>query len=754
MNEVKISKPVRLLSPIMVLFMFMFIMLAFSSVLAEAPTAVEDTSTSMVTPTPTITPLPGDDYYLEIGAEYVDRYNGGSRICPGWAYWGDCRWDNNDIPRAHGDAYSLVRVPISTYAYRSFYGNSYGSYARHRWAYSGYYMKRMDLLYFSGHGDNNGIYFRDWGSLRPNNCRGRWGGDMEWVVLSAGQVMESTESRNAWYQCMNGLHLLMGFETEKDDTFIGSWFAEYMRRTTLSQAWFWAADRTQHPGRVVWVIAEEPHQYNDRIYSHHNQYTTDYPNNNHYYYWRHQVGGGDGPSTTTWSGDMPVYNTQPLSLEEANNKWSELGQTFNVETSTRTSLRIGGNANEIWTSPDGQLQMDSSSGLFSFADLDRIWSVPTDTNRTATNQFRAISGDEARQIADEFLTSNGLMPADAEFAEVIPEVMQEVAITPDGRQRLLSSNTTMYQVLYSRILTYTPASRTGTLAEGEPVEFEVVGLGTQLKVYVAPQVSSHARSIAQAADEAIMGTVGGYRAVEPLSRSPVESIEILSYEQMESLFNELEPIVALNYMPMGTVESKEILSHTLAYYEHAMGTGQDQLIPVYALSVGYTLEGGDTTTDTIYIPSNPEFMPPMAALMESEGMPLTNTVAVGQEVVLKAVDASQTLAEMGYDASLDFTLGSNDPDSYLYTWYLNEVKEENKIGTGQELTYIVKAGESQDIEEYAPHDQPPSSESTSFARQTVILQVTDSLSPRPPSVNEFSIEFNVVPPLYLPLVTR
>jgi len=311
-------------------------------------------------------------------------------------------------------------------------------------------------------------------------------------------------------------------------------------------------------------------------------------------------------------------------------------------------------------------------------------------------------------------------------------------------------------VIYSRILTYTPPASVSLSSVQEPIEFSVVGPGAKLKIYVAPEVLAQL-SLAQAAtaQESIIGAVGGWRGVGQESRKAMavqQTVDILSYEQMEILFEELEPLVALNYMPIGLVDSREVLTHTLAYYEHEMGTGQDQLIPVYALTARYTLEGGGTTTDTVYIPANEEFMAPLAALTYTVGMPLTPTVRVGQQIVLEAVDASKTLAEIGYDGSLDFALGTGDPDSYLYTWYLNTVADENRIGTGRVLTYTVGLNDGQG------HDEVPEGgsgiQTGSLIHQAIILEVTDGLSPRPPSTSRTTFQIDVVPPIYLPLVLK
>jgi hypothetical protein len=182
-----------------------------------------------------------------------------------------------------------------------------------------------------------------------------------------------------------------------------------------------------------------------------------------------------------------------------------------------------------------------------------------------------------------------------------------------------------------------------------------------------------------------------------------------------------------------------VLSYTLAYYEHPMGTGQDQLIPVYVLNTEYTLANQEVVTSEVYIPSNEQYMAPFAAFTALQ--PVPDVVAVGQSYAFEAADASATLASLGYDTSLNFALGTGDPDSYLYSWYLNTVSEETRIGTGRTLSYTVKlVGEV--------HGGSP------LIGQTLILEVEDSASPRPPSISYATLQIDIAPPVFLPLVMR
>ena len=144
-------------------------------------------------------------------------------------------------------------------------------------------------------------------------------------------------------------------------------------------------------------------------------------------------------------------------------------------------------------------------------------------------------------------------------------------------------------------------------------------------------------------------------------------------------------------------------------------------------------------TTPVYVPANQLYMAPLAQIIPEEE--ILYPVKVGEELVFTAADASANLSDLGYDSSLNFPLGTGDADSYLYSWYLNDVSQETRIGTGRVLTYTVGLqGDS--------HDEG------SILRQTIILEVIDSISPRPPSVSVDRYPLSAIPPLYLPSVVK
>jgi hypothetical protein len=499
----------------------------------------------------------------------------------------------------------------------------------------------------------------------------------------------------------------------------------------MTAAWFKAADVLQPQGKIARVLAEEYHDFWDRPY-HHN--ISDAMDHSTYFKWTHTVGSEPARyvDAAKLAGTMPVFQTPPLSLGEAEAEWANLGNAFGVNTKLGRTVQLAQD-NEIWVSGDAQLEMDTSAGLYAFVDKDELWAPPPTTTLASGVHMRSLSAADAKTIADTFLNDNDLMPSDAQYYETVAETVTE-APTAEGlsAQAVTTDTLTSYQVIYSRIISYTPA------LQAAPIEFSVMGPGAKTKVYVAPQTAAKFSLAQAAAQGAVIGGLGGWRGVGSQKLNAVADVTILDYAQIEALFNELESTVALSYVPLPW-ETRNVTTYTVGYYEHPLGTGQDQLIPVYVLEVDYTVSGGGTVSSTAYIPANEQYMAPYAEITGTEG--IAAIVAVGDEITMEAVDATTQLAAMGYDPSLGFALGTGDPDSYLYSWYLDTVSPETKIGTGRYLTYTVSPGSG------AHADAFPMT-------QSIILQVEDVLSPRPPSTSIDSYLLNVGPPIYLPNVFK
>lgn len=672
-----------------------------------------------------------DDGLPEVGVEWVNDY--GERA--------------SYLPKTDDDALGLYHLLVEDGWSGTFsYGN--GNAWEEDWknAQDGgtesRYTDAVDLAYFSGHGTPKGIYFGvggedfdDW-QATPNDCQASWGdGDAEWVALAACQTVDNAVG---WSRCMNGLHLILGFQTPMADVEHGYWFARYLGYGyTMSQAWFKATDRLQPQGIVARIIAEDREHFNDVPSDHVGGDTIDHQK----YFWDHHAGSEPARMVdlNQIGNAMPIYQVTHT-LGDNDDTYTSLGQAFGVDVTLTNNATVS-QSDTIRISQDGQLEMDKETGMYAYTDIDALWIAPDETALQARNTPTVkLTADDARTIADQFLTDNGLMPHDAQFYEVASDTITTFDVNAEGTlQQDTASETTAYQVIYSRILHYTPS---GANVSQTPVEFSVIGPGAKLKVYVPTEVPATA-GVAQT-DQAIIGGVGGWRSVFSPSATlqQTDMVDVLSREKAVKLFEQLEPTVALGYTPV-VAESREIVSETVAYYEHAAGIEQNELIPVYVFNVRATLEDGETVEYPVYIPVNPTYMAPLAQIAPSTS--LADVVEVGQQITLEATDAAQILSHVEYDSSLDFALGTNNSSSYRYTWYRDEVSEENKLGTERTLTYQVELGQSRRV--------------GGVASQTIILEVTDSESQHNPNSSWDSHQISIAVPkgdevVYLPLIQR
>jgi hypothetical protein len=298
------------------------------------------------------------------------------------------------------------------------------------------------------------------------------------------------------------------------------------------------------------------------------------------------------------------------------------------------------------------------------------------------------------------------------------------------------------QVIYSRLLTYTAAS---TVQGGPQAEytFSVMGPGAKLKVNLSSTVAAGI-SLAALATEPPLGATGGWRGLLTTSvMAAANTVPILTIDQIAALYAKLAPVVVLGYEPLQAITYTIHPSPTVGYYEQAMGVSQGELIPTYVLTVTSTLTDTTQVTHTVYIPANPTYMAPLVEI-ELAGLPAN--VRAGGQILMHAADASLPLNTLGYGDVLTFTLGSGVSDDYVYEWYLDSAAGAagaagtEPIGRGRDLTYTVQLGGA--------------SKGASVVPQTIILVVKDTGHNQAPNQSAASYTFNVVPPVYLPLVTK
>jgi len=619
------------------------------------------------------------------------------------------------------------------------------------------YADAVDLQFYVGHGSPNGFTFdnntHDDGQLHYNDCERAWGDkDNEWVALTSCNVLDNSKM-GEWAQCMNGNHLILGFKTTAyaHNNFRDTqsyWFGYYVRNNyTMTQAWFKACDRVQRT-RVVRVLGNELPCFDDRPNLGQlcaDSYDTDW------WYWTHSCGTETAISVPVQrlQQEMPVFRIAPYSLDEATSDLSELGSIFNVPVTQtlQAAALTGSDPNEPFlTATNGttELEVDKSSGLYGYYDLDGIWSAPTAETAYAVSaaSANAISNDEAKRIADDFLNSNGLMGNGSVFYEVISDTVSVPLDTPPGNptETVASAITgevempTAWQVIYSRHLVYTPTVSAAGGGTVDPIEFSVVGPGAKQKVYVP--VSSSPSAASPTGTEKILGVQGGWRDVE--QQFVVNSagilapltVSMLTTETVRSLYLALGEEVVLADIPLD-VKSREILAETAAYYEMAAGSSQAELIPVYEFNVRFTLKDDTSRDDFVDVPVNETYIRPLARIVS--GIP-TESVTNGSSLTLAAADASQTLQSLGL-GDFNFVLGSGDPDNYIYDWFIDSLDESNKIGSGRTINFDVPYGN-------VGHG----------TTRTVMLRVTDLGNPNQSSATT-SATFDVDPAVFLPLVS-
>ena len=612
------------------------------------------------------------------------------------------------------------------------------------------YLDQVDLQFYVGHGNPGTFTF--WNDnyndccLRPPDCYRSWGDiDNEYVALTSCSVLGGNTSQlRAWANCGLGTHLILGFKTGAAARYpyyrtTGYWFARYLcAGYTVVQAWDKAADRTQPAGRVVRTLINELTYMNERPrYGYVRTYdSTDWD------WWVHTHTAGSESARQVdieaLNYTVPRFEYAPFSLAEAEAKYETLGNVFGVTTTVQAAVQQAGGPSTVWsdTTNNRELEMDSGSGLYGYTDLQN-WLTYTPTKQVYL-QGATMTAQDAREIADQFLTDNGLMPEDAQFYEVAEDTISGGEIVTGSVGALqaswLAEEPVVYQVIYSRILSYTPPTIAGV--EQESVDFVVVGPGAKLKVYV-PSTAAAVSALSSNNSVPVLGAIGGWRQTMSqaagVGTQSLETIEVRTPAQIYKLHEQLRETVVLDPQPF-QFDEMEILTHTVTYWEEGAGSSQSESTPIYELTVRFTLDDEEVGVDKEHIAAEETYMPPFARIASAP----TEKVEVGQTVTLTATNAATTLADLGYDSSLDFMLGSGIEDDYLYEWYLGSPDETNRIGVGRSIDYTVA---------------PDITQRNGNGGQRIILKVTDTANPDFLS-NTDSTVIEVYPRLFLPMLLR
>jgi len=619
------------------------------------------------------------------------------------------------------------------------------------------YIDSVDLQFYVGHGAPARFTFattnRDDSTLQaPGDCNTTWGdGDNEWLALTSCQVLADA-GIGPMAQCMNRQHLILGFVTNASAYNTASntqayHFGRYLRNGyTVTQAWFAACDVAQR-NRIARVIAEEIACFNDNPYD--GSVCADEVDND--YFWLTHNCGTESASYVPLEQvtEMPVFQFAPYSLDEANQDFRNLGAVFGVPVTT--TLNANGilegpgtppppSADGFLVSTDGTLEVDGNSGIYRYTNLDGMWTNQNVTQALAMRStgMMALTADDARTVADAFLTSNNLMGDGSVFYEVITDTTGTLPRSSKVAAAAVSEAETpsLYQVIYSRKLTVPSVVASGVQ---EDVTYTVVGPGAKQKVYVPVTAPGSVLASGTLAGVAPLGVQGGWRELQPsINAASGEQLmtTVLDATVAENLYLALDDKVTMNSIPID-ISSREVLSGTLAYWEASAGSAQGQLIPVFEFTVRFTeANTGDIFQDFAYVPVNPMYMRPYAKILNP---PLA--IVAGQQVTLEAADATQTLKSLGVGDPFDFVLGFNGAEgTYTYEWYLDSIAPENKI-TDENLSDGLRRITF----------TPPAQSDDRIEKLSVILMVTDTDSPNT------SVGMDVVTTLqqlFLPAVNR
>lgn len=495
----------------------------------------------------------------------------------------------------------------------------------------------VDLSFYVGHGSPGTFTFDNvnhndkWLST-PDDCNTSWGdNDNEWLALTSCQVLSGT-GLGSMAQCMNKQHLILGFVSNASAH--NNWwetqayhFGRYMRfGYNMTQSWFNACDIAQR-GRVARVIAEETACFNDNPYF--SSVCADFYDDDYYWY-THNCGTASASSIplSQLGNTLPVFQTQPLNDDQAKSRFADLGGIFNVRMTNvvDTSTMMGAASVQedprdppptkpedptflVSTGQGVALQMDKSSGLYQFTNLNALWTDQSAQAATSVSAADAnyVDNAGARRNADAFLKNNGLFASGAQFYQVISDTVGTISRTVSTASVAEVEFPANWQVIYTRIVTPTVVNAAGVSA---PMTFTVVGPGAKLKVY-EPIVTAGAAD----ANGQIMplGVQGGWRPITQTADAAsgqALSTPILDEATIKALYLALDDAVTMNTIPLD-IRSREILSATIAYWEAPAGSQQGHIFPVYELTVKFVEKLTNAeTVDLVYLPASAQYLKP------------------------------------------------------------------------------------------------------------------------------------------------
>lgn len=564
------------------------------------------------------------------------------------------------------------------------------------------FVDNVDLAYYCDHGGSGSVYF-PWdhtdNHLVPNDCRGAWGNrDAEWMAFGTCLTLRD---RRGWANCMNGLHLMMGYTTVSYDAdeggewasqmlgwkFLGIWFRA---PKTVSQAWFTMCDKKQPSSVTARVIAEDSRHFSDKLHGRGGPAYGDVVDN--WYHWIDHRCHKPAPLhvDTSVLDTLPVYEVVPRTVDE--NYAANIAETLSMSG----TLETDGEVYAISDTSGGvtrTLEVDVASGGYIYQNVSELWVPPEPGTPTA------LPGpEEAAQLAESFFLANQALPGIQYRTDQEAEVENAVQTVKES-SGLLDAGAIVQEQGVDVMVSYGRRLPTGSLLASE---VSVAGPGSSTKLYLGQQGGTLANQLP-------IGLQGGARDVEATGKS----VQVQSADKAWGDFLEDHELAVVT-VPLDADEIvRKPASDTLAYYEQPQGVSQAELIPVWTFYADFSKEGELLASDVlIYVPASPDYYPPTATIDEPAS---GTTVRAGQAVAFSAT-------------------ASGPFQPFTYEWLSSH---DGLLGTGATITATL-----------TPVMHPDQAEAGSH---TITVKVTNANG----QVRTASIVLNVLPRgVYLPLVRR
>ncbi len=463
------------------------------------------------------------------------------------------------------------------------------------------YTDSADLVYFSGHGTTATDSY--WGStLRallfadtsyddstcvPGDAHDAWGdsngGEMEWMCFAACQTMVD---RDYWAATMQGLHLVLGWETNMLDLDMGTDFGRYMNGTsvwdpakTIKTSWFDAAEETHGTGYTALVIGESSSMGSDYVWGE-GSVGSDPVDDVYYTYWTFNTTAASSVSTDVPPGDWLDFPAQgpggiPVSISAgllAANGTQPQMRVFNTVPVAVNTAYVQGIRDRVCqgaqmlcdadVGPDEdlsaynavagpvELRVRSNTGAVHLERTD-LWMAPL------AQAPELPSPQAALALADGLLDSLNLRPPGAEYAGVDFAAQHERVYDGDGWTDVEETSfSTAIRVHYRRVV--------------GPEHYRVEGAGGSMTVAFGDN------------GEFQRLFRGAWRQL-----SPAALVDVLPLQSIVNLLTQRGADATIAGITPVAYQIR-IDDAALGYYESGSGVPQTQLRPVYTLRTTIT----------------------------------------------------------------------------------------------------------------------------------------------------------------------